>query len=491
MATPLSLVLAMVAGCFRVPPSAGGDSPPAGQDDTAPVDSVDTTDSGETAGDTGGGAETADTAPTLPSLEPGETGEVYISSDVGRIAVRVHVPAAARYPEGAGVVVDVPEFLNTPELVGFYSDIDATQIGLVQLEFLWPGWADDCCESEGVFDYGGPTDIAALRDVLRFALGDLPTVDGQRIQDLVQLPVLLDDVGLWASSHPGMAAVNVLALHGDELGGVAWYIGRENPTVGPLASMEIGYYDADGEPVLNPGWSYPDGYGPEELAIDYSRARWDPACCDDGGPHGRVWFDVDGDEQHGPDEFTLGDQVPRMYDKRYFSCQLLEALAESGSIEEDEWPDDLATPEEAEEAWGFRESTSWFPELSPELKVMLLFGVHDHVQPAPDKPHVHQAWDGFHGGADAWVRLNPDAAYLEWLGVGLEMAYEETDANTTLPEWAEAERWAVPTSPGEAVSAMPWVALAEMSDRAYTQTWDDDLDGVLFASDPPEVETLP
>ena len=50
-------------------------------------------------------------------------------------------------------------------------------------------------KSDGVYDYGGENCIAALKDVLRFACGDLADVQGRKIDEIVAAPVLTDNHG--------------------------------------------------------------------------------------------------------------------------------------------------------------------------------------------------------------------------------------------------------------------------------------------------------
>ena len=59
--------------------------------------------------------------------------------------------------------------------------------------------------------------LAALRDVIKFASGLIPDIDGKSIDSLVPIPVLTENVGLFASSHSGVMATNILAHHGNEI----------------------------------------------------------------------------------------------------------------------------------------------------------------------------------------------------------------------------------------------------------------------------------
>ncbi|MBL91347.1 MAG: hypothetical protein CMH56_05985 [Myxococcales bacterium] len=188
-----------------------------------------------------------------------------------RIAIKITYPEQARYDDGAPVVVNVSTFFTNN--FGFYKDLDAEKIGAIHISYLWPGKADDTVDavSDGENDYGGENAIAALRDVIRFAAGSIDDENGVNISEMSEITPLLDNLGLWAFSHPGLAAVNVMASHGDTFPSLKYFVGRENPTVDTIASVEVGYWEGD-TPVVNPSYSYPESYSPLAITMDYSLA---------------------------------------------------------------------------------------------------------------------------------------------------------------------------------------------------------------------------
>ncbi len=421
-------------------------------------------------------------SPAQPAA-PGAQVVTYIPSEgIGAIAVRITFPAQPRYADGAGVVVDVAPFLTRTD--DFYEDLDAAPLGLIRVAYLWPGKASAStgARSEGTNDYGGPIGTQALRDVIRFAAGLIPDRGGRYLSDLSPFPVLTDNVGLYAFSHPGIAAVNVLALYGDQLP-VAYLVGRENPTIDCITAMELGHWD-NNQPVINPLYRYPDDYTPTALHLDYSTVRWG---ADLRYPQqtyvGYPYFDLNGNGRPDQGDFILGRQVPTMEEKRLYSAALTQALVDNGALSLDHWPSDVATPDEAAAAWAFRSSVGRYADLAqqaPNLKVLLVFADHDHVQPVPDKPHIHQAYDGFHHTAGLWVRLNPDQAYLSGLPrlKGLER-FQEHPANTEPADWLTVEAWGYPAT-GGASKLVPQAAVAEMADRTHENRWEDDLDAPLY-----------
>jgi alpha/beta superfamily hydrolase len=404
----------------------------------------------------------------------GSSFNTFIKSGGEKIAVHVALPAAARYSDGAPVAVYTPTFF-TPEVMDFSNYEGFTKIGAIEISLLYPGQTEKGgAASSGTNDYGGEKSIAALRDVIKFASGDFKNVDGFTLDELSVIPPLFNNVGLYAFSHPGLAATNVLSEYGDELS-VAWFVGRENPTIDTIFPLEIGYFAEDNKtPLLNPLYVYPDSYSSEDITLDYSSIRYDSA--DD-----RPYFDLNGDNRLDSGDYELGDKVPTMFGKRFYSTELLSALRENG-LSAAAWPADLATPEAARELWPPREAVGKYKNLKgSDLRLMLVFCEKDHVLAAPDKPHIHQAYDGF-SAAGLWVRLNPDAAYVGSLNPKALGRAVEHEANTEPDDWSKAAAWGYPDKGANHI-LMPSTAVAEMADRTKDNNWSADLDRVLYEYD--------
>lgn len=409
-----------------------------------------------------------DDGQTFVTYEPGEHFVVHVPSDAGAIAVRVSVPESPRYAEGAPIVVHTPIFFTPITMEGFEEDFNATQSGFVEISLLLPGQTDRATgsASAGERDHGGTASVAAMRDVLRYALGDATDTDGVTIVERIDgVTPLTDNVGVYAFSHPGVLATMTLGAYADELADVAYLVGRENPVIDTHYPLEQGHF-INNVPVVNTAYLYPRDYAPSTIAMDYSQLGWSAA---DDIPY----FDLNGngrmDERA---DYVFGAQVPTMFGKHYYSAALTKALRENGALTNATWPDDLATPEETVRDWAMRESMPWYNDLPDGLRVMLVFGAKDHVQSAPDKSHIHMAYDNLVAN-NIWVRLNPDAAYVN--GVA---GYTEHAANTEPGDWADAAAWGHPNSAG-ATRLVSLAAVAEMADRARTATWTDNLDARL------------
>lgn len=378
-------------------------------------------------------------------------------------------------------MVYVPTFFT--DQTGYDELDDVTKLGIAQVAYLQPGSTDKETEtaSEGEFDYGGKESQQVLRDVIRYASGDLADTDGMTINERSAVLLNTDHVGLYAFSHPGIAATNVMATYGDELENVQWFVGRENPTIDKLSAVELGHMEGKIE-VLNPLYQFPDDYAANDLALDYASIDYDAA-------RGVPYFDLDGDGVASTrTDYVLGNKIPTMFGKKYYSFDLLSGLERKGIFDDEAWPEDLATPQEASREWALRSTIGAYPLLrtsAAQLHVMLVFAESDHVQPAPDKPHIHQAYDGF-TSANLWVRLNPDQAYVSWINSALGNRVADNDANDEPADWSTIEDWAYPNTPG-ASTIVPLAAVAEMADRTHKGQWEENLSSILIEAQQPSI----
>jgi hypothetical protein len=422
----------------------------------------------------------------------GQIQTTYINSEgIGDIAVMIAAPQAARYPEGAGVVVVASPIFSAAG--GFMTDPDLTSIGLVQVSYLWPGQTDarTGVQSDGAFDSGGEQSIQVLRDVIRFACGLIPDKDGRYISAFIHVTPLTSEVGLYAFLDAGIAVVKAFSMYGDVLGGVQYFVGRENPTVDALSCLEAGYLNDAGQPVYNPFYNYPASYTSAAINLTYTNVLWDATYTDDHtGAVGTAYLDLDGSGTISANDYVLSWRVPILFGKRTYSVALTQALLDNGALMLSTWPADLAMPEEAARDWPFRQSTGHYVDLRskmPDLKVMLVFAQVDHVQVAQDKPHIHQAFQGFRFEAGLWVRLNPDRAYVQSLLPAAGEDFPDNPANTQPEDWMQVGKYAYPGQ-GTAAYLVPLAAVAEMADRTHFGRWDENLGQVLYIYFPPTAQ---
>lgn len=418
-------------------------------------------------------------------LGPGDIFYTHIrSTENGQIAVRVDVPATPRYGDSAPVVVVAStwfvEKYNRDE-TPFHLVYNPVDVGAIAVSHLWPGKTDPetGISSQGRYDFGGPNSLAALRDTIRFALGQIPDVEGRYLHESLAVEPLYENVGMFASSHAGVVATNVMAYHGEALQGLKYFVGRENPTMAEMYPLEIGHYDDNHERRLNP-YYHPQGYTPTSLEIDYTHLDW---IQNDQYPQGRPVFRVPNGE-----DYILDDRGPNINGKRWFSHALTQALLDNGVFSLDSWPEDVARPGQTGDFWPSRVTVHNYAAIGeslPELGVLLPFATVDHVQAARDKPHIRQAYDGFHKTAGLWTRLNCDLAYVQTEispNASLQNGFPDNDANTEPVDWkAEAEAWGFAGRLDGQMTArtVPLAGIAEMADRVQADDWSPNLETIL------------
>ena len=442
---------------------------------------------------------------STPTVTPasfiGRVKTTTILSEGMNIAVMVASPQAARYPEGAGVVLVASPIFTAAD--GFMTDPDLTSLGLVQVSYLWPGQTDarTGLKSSGVFDYGGDQSIKVLRDVIRFAANRVADVKGHYIVSMTSVPPLVGEVGVYAFSDAGIAAIRAFSLYGAQLQGLGYFIGREIPSVDTISALELGTYNAAGQPIYNPFYIYPTSYGTMALTLNYTNLRWDPAYTSSFSKSvGRPYLDLDGNGSLGSGDYVFDGQIPVMFGKRYYSTALTTALLANGALTQAAWPADLATPQEAARDWQIRQTPGLFAalqndEIVKNMKAMLVFAQNEHAQVVQDKPQIHQLYQGFRFEARLWVRMNPDRSYVEALfqsaGLssqatagttptpGVMLDFPDNPANTQPTDWAQIGAYAYPGQ-GQADRLVPLAAVAEMADRAHDGYWSDNLGQVLY-----------
>ena len=420
---------------------------------------------------------------SLPSESTGVAG--------GTLAVRIFSPASRsvmRHTEGAPVLVHAPG----SDTAGSLEAPVAQASSVIRIAFLYPGGRDLTTQrsSSGSYDYRGERSIAAMRDVVLFAAGQLTDSNGRRIDEVVPVPVQKSNIGLFGSSNGGNMVVAVLASHGIQLAPYVKYVIQwESPVLSQVATVDAGptrlicsNNRRDSLASGNP-WYRPKGNSLTELAIDYSRIRYSPTSSSapvffDGNGDGRYTTiadparpgcqtpDLNGDGQIS----TLEDRPLGAYGsasgKQYYSRQATAELAASGTVKS--WPTTIATPAEAATFWDLREAVRLYDEAVgqvPQLEAMVLTGFTDHVQTTmTENAHVRMAFENLNN-LGVWVRINPGRQSA--IGVDPRLSTRsdlpETPANTAPADWTARSTYTYPDN----AEATYWAAAVyEMADRA-------------------------
>ena len=426
-----------------------------------------------------------------------ETHDVDIQGHVGRIAVRVYVSTVPRYSDGSPIVVGVPGGTGPSFFIRPNEEI--FKAGITFVTFLLPGATDSITgrTSEGTYDKRGMNCITTLYDVLRYAHGDIPDLNGQRITELSEFPIDTSTIGMIGYSNGGNLTVVTLDIWGDSLGFVDYVVNWESPTSGQTVVVELGGRDHDTRDGNHNGFPYDDrvnpyytAYGDTSCEVDYSRIRYDsrlPAnqavFLDGNGndsldldtlPNGFVWEDINnnGILDYGEDYQLACESYNGLYFYTREATRALRSILTS-------WPSELADTHDVDTFWWYREAVMHFDGAAaklPHLGVILVFSEDDHVQAAPDKPHIHQGFNGWYRNG-VWVRLNPDSSYVAAVLDRLPATPTDNPANTEPSDWNDIVLWAHPEEFPNGV--MCAAAIAELCDRSKFDVWDPDLDSVI------------
>ncbi len=392
----------------------------------------------------------------------------------GGLAVRVDVPDTPRYADGAPAVVFVTG--GTDGAMLSEKGLSLDEYGFVELSFNFPGSGQGDWQSGGDFDYRGADSVQALADVVRFAQGLIPDMDGKSLAQLIGPDIpLTGAVGMVGASNGGNAVMAAAGKHGKELKPLAFLLHWESPVGDAMPTLEAGSH-AQGpntNPLRNPAYSSTTG------KFDYTVLRYaaDLAVTTPSDPCGLLlggfYFDVNQNDlfDSGVDYAPL----PFVWDREsgceaYLSVQLTTA-AEDFSVFPEDPPDHLATSSQALDFWLVRNGEYWFSEIvehHPDVMFIVVAGQQDHAQTALDHPHILVQYNGFLDAGVKMARLNPDKSYVEKIA---EQSIPEAVDNDAMAAFDRVSiRLAVEPSgvPELDLGTTVGAAACELADRART-----------------------
>ena len=419
----------------------------------------------------------------IPSVAGGDRG----------IAVGVVPPLRARYASGAPVVIHVPGGVDTGATAG---PLEYAGLGFVEIRLAFPGGGRGAGTSGGTYDYRGPHCLRALADVIRFATGRLADLQGRKIQDLLAKTVVLtQNVGLVGSSHGGNACGLVMATHGEEFPDLAFYASMESPYGEGNVNIELGGWDQG----VNPA------YDPQAGLLDLSKLAWSSDLAP-GPPRrwqglgaeltGSLFFDLNGDGRFSePEDFPANVFVQDLGQgpRAWYSPRLVRE-AESRRLYGEQRPSHVPSVEDSTEYWRWRDAAGAIGNAvrkCPNVAVIVYANERDHVQAAPDHPHILIQVESLRQSGAKFVRLNPDRAYVERILASgslppgtQERSFPDNDAGRP---WDRQNIRSGLEPAGVPVVVFMQAAVCELADRAIRQDWSQNLNAVLYLDAPWQV----
>ncbi len=405
------------------------------------------------------------------------------------LAVGVLPPLAPRYADGAPVVVFVPGGADKGAAEGLPSHAG---FGFVEVRFAFPGGGRGEWTSGGTYDHRGPDCIRALADVIKFASGKSADKDGRRIGDLIpRTKVLTAITGIEGSSHGGNACGLAMATHGAEFRDLAFYASMESPYSEGAVNVELGARDDR----LNPA------YNPETGALDFAKLAWDPNLQPGpakrwrgagSGLKGALFFDLDGDGKFSEqadfpvNAFSFDDGA---HVKIWYTPRLIRA-ADARKLSGEPRPAHLPTLAEALEFRRWRDAQNSITNAvrnCTNLAVIVYANERDHVQIAPDHPHILAQVEGYRTAGAKFVRLNADRAYVARVAANFP---RERTAGLKFPDNDAGVEWTrknirTALEPAELPLNLYMAAVVcELADRVHAQAWSKNLGGLLYPNAP-------
>lgn len=331
------------------------------------------------------------------------------------IAVRIHIPDTMRYSSGAPIVISVTGGNSS---INILPNSLYRSYGFIDIQFNFPGGGAPPNNSGGVFDNRGSNCLLAFKDVIRFAMGLKPNASGQYLSDLVNPSIpLYSNVGLVGSSFGGNTNICVAGVYGDSLPTLSWLLNLESPVGDVMPTAEAGAYNTGGNPLVNPAYNDTTG------VFDYSVLAWnDTVNVAKTGPplYGGFYFDIN---QNGvPDKGTDFIVFPFVISmppplKGYTSVAVVREAVNRG-IYPASPPSHVPTLNQTQEFWYWRNGVYWIDTVVQKLPNIMFIAVgseRDHVQSAPDYPHILFQYEKFRTANARFVHLNPDRSYVEYV----------------------------------------------------------------------------
>lgn len=413
----------------------------------------------------------------IPSEAAGSTG----------IAAEVTIPAKARYGTSAPVVIHL---VGGTSVGDFSFGVNMAQYGCIEIRFIYPGGADSLngqiVRSGGVYDTRGLNSLRALRDIVKFAQGIIADTKGKKLSDYTgTVKPLTTNVGLHGSSNGGNAAIALAGALGNEISNLAWIVNWESPVGDGVPNVDAGSKQTG----LNPAYNTTTGQ------FDFTKLKYSdtlaagvmitPGSRTPTTLRGSLYFDVNANGEFNNGDFKLSPRIDTVGGKirAYFSNASLDA-AYKANLFPSARPTHIPTLQENQDYWKYRNGEGWFGmavKNIPGLMFTVVASAEDHVQIAPNYPHIITQYEGFRQAGARFVRLNGDRAYTEFvLGRALSTAADNT---ANIPFTYSTVRNALQpsgTGPNGLRSDFTIAgAILELADRTQTNNLTANLDAVL------------
>lgn len=396
------------------------------------------------------------------------------------IAVKVDLPASARYVAcGAPVVVKVaggwgPTSINPlPDAIADF--------GFIHLSFNFPGGGTADELSGGIYDNRGTDCITATKDVIRFALGLASDTAGKTLNQYCSgFTPDYNNVGLAGFSNGGNLTITTTGKMALQLPGVNWILNFESPVGNGMPNVDAGSWS---NPIIN------TAYNPTTGTYDYTKLKYSSSLLagtlNSTNYHGGFYFDLNTNNQYDTlNDYKLLNQLcdDGIGVRAYYSEHIMQQAYLSNIVPPTP-PSHIPSFTEDSTFWSVRNGEYWIDSVInhyPQLMFMILGTDKDHVQRAPNHPHVLLQNEMFRLGGAYFVRLNPDKSYVDYVCGAITQNAVDNPAfsaytNTNISSAMEPEE----SVSGILENQYKNAGIIELADRIHNTTIDSNLSATL------------
>jgi hypothetical protein len=408
------------------------------------------------------------------------------AGDTLGIFIRITAPATPRYPTGAPAVIHVAGGFGSGGL-GINSG-NLVSLGFVEILFNFPGGGTGATQSGGIYDNRGRNCLRALADVARFAIGAIRDRNGLTLSQIVApLVPRYDNVGLTGWSNGGNGTICVAGVHGHEFPSLAWIVNWESPVGDGMPTGEAGaVFQGQGShtnPPVNP--VYNDTIG----VFDTTTIAFSDTLIITRPPNpivrGGFYFDVNRNGRVDSNidfvPYPIANLTPQGT-KYYYSERVMREAVRRGIMPVPQ-PVHLPTLLQTEEFWRWRNGEYWIDSAKakiPGLMFLVVAADSDHVQTAPDHPHVLIQYERFLSAGTRLTRLNPDRSYVEYVLGASAPAARDNPAFFPYDHLSIRNACEPSGNPnGIPTTVTAVAAMCELADRTFTNNVSPQLNNVL------------
>lgn len=395
----------------------------------------------------------------VPPMVKEESISTYVPSDTAPgqgLAVNMIFSAKARYKDGAPVVVVVPGGNGSQ---GLDFSMHAAQQGLVEIRFAFPGGGKPGFMSSGIYDNRGLQSQQALRDVLKFAAGEINDRSGKNISELVPVRLYNKSVGAIGWSNGGNTLLVTLGKFAEQLPFMGWVAFYESPVGTWFYPPSLG-----GSSDFLSNKHYRQGTAATgQVLVDLKNLAYQRDASKNPGSHKKVdepelkgvaFYDENknGVWDEGS-EFAFPYSTDIGIDKQIYPPAVIKALHQLPDFQPKKEPKSeelriikkkLKEKKLDVPFVSYEESLSYFRERdgSQYIKQVVeaypqmpftVFGSHlDHLQRQPDHPHIAMLYNMLLDAKPKFLRLNPSGVYVGAASFMKPSTFVENRPNTSI-----------------------------------------------------------